>query len=237
MCIRDSVDADSLQISDFALTGTNGFTDSSSSAVSEISSVTAGADHTIVIGLSDYLLANQYTLEILGSEFTSGGIAGTDSSISFTVLPGDVTQDGANTVTTGDLFATAGLLGEQITEGFTSDDFSFRADVNGDNVINTADFFAIASRLADQLVLTSLTTVSSVSVIDDSTDEPPLESGSASEELSLHGAEEDNAKLPTVDNTFEDLYSDESEGEVDFESDQYVDAADNLFESNSLDLA
>ena len=201
-----------------------------------------GPDNTILVGLSDALLANEYNLEILGSQFTTNGVAGSNSSISFRVLPGDVVQDGANTVTTDDLYNAAFLVGEQIFDGFTSEDFSFRADVNGDNVINTTDIFAIAARLSDQLVFTaSLTLPPQFELANKPASiERPSEHGqrrieAGSDNLSLQGASTDRS-LQAVDDTFEDLFADKKESKVNLDSAEYRTTSDQLFEAVSLDL-
>ena len=157
------------------------------------------------------------------------------------MLPGDVVQDGANAVNTSDLFDAAFLLGEQIFTGFTSENYSFRADVNGDNVINTTDIFAIAARLSDQLVFTApLTLPPQIEAVTLTSNERPSEQRqrrieTRSDNLSLQGASTDRS-LQAVDDTFEGLFGDKKESKVNLDSAEYRTTSDQLFESGSLDL-
>ena len=119
--------------------------------------------------------------------------------------------------------------------------YSFRADVNGDNVINTADVFAVAGRLSDQLVIPSSLVFPpqfNFAVSSQPNEIQPLRVERGSENLSHPGEIEekkDDNPLHAVDETFEDLYSDDSERKEKLDSVEYLNASDKLFETDFLD--
>ena len=74
----------------------------------------------------------------------------------FRALPGDVIPTLANQVQTSDLINVFGRIGQQIAPGFTTPNYSFRADVDGSNVISAStDAIGTIALLQDQLLIPS----------------------------------------------------------------------------------
>ena len=144
-----AVDVGSLNVSDFALTGTGGtLADGSSASIPTITAVNVDAnDATAVrLTLSGFLGPADLNLEVNASGITFGGTPGNDFSQMFSALPGDI--DGSRAVlVSGDLIQTIGLLGTIIDDT----DYPFRADLDGNGAVLVADLLQIVPRLGNLL--------------------------------------------------------------------------------------
>ena len=239
--VNGPVDAATLQLTDFALTGQFGITDSVASDVATIISAVPGPNNTILLGLSEPLQANEYQLDILGTQFEALGTAGVDSTITFRVLPGDVIQDSTNTVVTGDVFESAFLIGEQLLPTGPTANYSIRADINGDNVINLDDVFAATFALSDQLIFTSPVTQNpfggssrSLGQIEHRDNRVEFARSAASESKdSLVSARKLQEDRQVIDNSIEELYGSKEKRQTTTRFDSSSDAKDRAFELNT----
>lgn len=138
------VDVDSLDVSDFVLTGDLGFS-VLPTAIPTITAVNVDAnDPTAVrLALSGPLDTAAFELQINGSNITFNGIAGLDSSKQFTVLPGDTDDDGQ--VLFFDILGSFPLIGSSLSDA----SYSFRSDLTGDGHILIFDLFQAFGRVGN----------------------------------------------------------------------------------------
>ena len=171
-----AIDPASIDISDFALTGTPGLNAGFVSAsIPGITGASAGPNNTVVLDLGFYLEASNLNLAVNGTGLTSSGVAGTDSSVSFTALPGDSEQTGS-IVNAADITEVVSRQNSLIFPGGTLFNYAAFSDVNGDQIINATDLQAIVDR-QNSLVFSSLVSnFASNSELDDS-DDDKLEKG------------------------------------------------------------
>ena len=185
-----SIDAASVGISDFELTGIPGFNgDFSSGVIPSIDAATVGPNNTVVLELSQSLEAAELSLDVTASGITFDGQAGTNSMHDFVTLPGDANQDGV--VNGGDLTDLTSRQNSFIFAGGTFLNFEFFSDVNGDAIINGTDLTEVVARQNSFIPISSPSTLASSSSLEsnptaeNSQPEPIIESSSA---LNLSGS-------------------------------------------------
>ena len=225
------IDAASVDISDFELTGIPGFNgDFSPGVIPTIDAVTVGPNNTVVLDLSQSLEAAELSLDVSASGITFGGQAGTNSVHEFVALPGDANQDGI--VNGGDLTDITSRQNSLIFAGGTFLNFEFFSDVNGDAIINGTDLTEVVARQNSFVSITSPSTLASSFSLESNLTaenpqpEPTIESSSV---LSLSGSIDSN--FASQDEFFEGEFNfgDGSEG---FESSGFEDALVNDLATN-----
>ena len=141
---NQAVDVNSLDISDFVLTADPGFTvlPGITPVINGVS-VDASDPTAVRVSLSSSLDAANYELEVNASGITFGGVAGSDFSQQFTVLPGDINDDAQ--VLIFDILPSITLIGSLIGDG----NYSLRSDLNGDGQILIFDLLQSLGRIGN----------------------------------------------------------------------------------------
>ena len=193
-----AIDASSVDVSDFVLTGIPGFnSDFTLGDIPTIDTATVGPNNTVVLqfAASQFLEPAQLFLDVNASGITFSGQAGSDTTEDFIALPGDANQDGI--VNGADLTDIADRQGSLILPGdFTFLNYEFFSDVNGDAIINGTDLTEVVDRQGS-LVLIPSSTAASFSLDSDSTEDQNSRSKPVMERsrvLSLSGSIDSNFK-------------------------------------------
>ena len=205
-----AIDIGSLDVSDFVLTGTPGSKFDPGQVDGSIPTVTGAtldpSDPTAVrLTLSHFLEPAIIDVNIRASGLTSNGSAGTDNSVQFRSLPGDV-DSSDRVLIGGDATAILPQNGAQLGDA----NYNFRADVDGSGRILFGDAAQVMGRLGDFLPTTPSFSLSSFSssISADSDDQSDRNSNqsAASAKSDLSGAVKENNSLQNVDDTFADLF-------------------------------
>ena len=212
-----------IDLSDFDLSGTLGFTDGVPSVTPSILSAVAGPGNTAVLTLSGALQAANVTVQINASGIQSGSVSGVDTSYSFLALPGDSNND--NQVTGADTTEAASRQFQFIAPGeFATANYDFASDLNGDGFISGADVAAAEARQFDFVVpalpLPSVAAASSLAVNDDAEVSSVI---GEIEELSLAGSQ--------LDADDDEVAFDETQATQDASSGDVLENIDSVFES------